>query len=472
MSQLVWYRNDLRTHHQGLSEALASGEPVVALYLVCPRQWDQHQVAPARRWYVLESLRELGRNLAALGVPLFVREAGAFRDCAGVIEAFVRDNRIRRVSFTREYPLNERRRDEQVLDRLARLGVAARVRDESVLMAPDALFTGKGTPYNVFTPYGRVWRQRLEQAPPQRPVSPPTGTGVTFRDDPVIDALAAALDVPASLRAHWQPGERAARRALHDFTGTALRHYHSHRDLPAEPGTSGLSAALSTGTLAPAEAWWCAMEASADPAFREGATVWLNELAWRDFYRQIIRHYPALSRGHAFRPEEPHIPWRWNEDHWHAWCEGRTGYPLVDAGMRQLRETGWMHNRLRMVVAMFLSKQLFIDWRHGERFFMQHLVDGDFAANNGGWQWSASVGTDAAPYFRVFNPVRQGRRFDPRGRFIARYVPELADLDDDSIHQPWKQPLLAGDYPAPVVPLEGVRDAVTRAFRMAREEIS
>ena len=183
-----------------------------------------------------------------------------------------------------------------------------------------------------------------------------------------------------------------------------------------------------------------------------------------------MARFPRVSRGGAFRPETELLQWSQDPDLFQAWCEGRTGYPLVDAAMRQLVATGWMHNRLRMVTAMFLSKHLWLDWRLGERFFMQHLIDGDFAANNGGWQWSASSGTDAVPYFRVFNPVRQSQRFDAQGEFIARWVPALRELDNKTVHEPWKQPLLAPDYPPPVVPHAGVRERVTEAFKAAKAQ--
>lgn len=230
-----------------------------------------------------------------------------------------------------------------------------------------------------------------------------------------------------------------------------------------------LSAALSAGTVSVAECWHLARSALQHPAQREGAECWIGELAWRDFYRQIMANFPQLAVGEPFRAETRFIQWSSDEALFQAWCEGRTGYPLVDAAQRQLVQTGWMHNRLRMVSAMFLTKNLFIDWRRGEQFFMRHLIDGDFAANNGGWQWSASTGTDAAPYFRVFSPVRQSQRFDPDGEFIRRYVPELAEIDNKWIHEPWKAPNPVSGYPAPVVDQAGVRDRVTAAFRAAKE---
>jgi len=202
-----------------------------------------------------------------------------------------------------------------------------------------------------------------------------------------------------------------------------------------------------------------------DAGAGEGAAVWISELAWRDFYRHIMACFPSLAQGSPFKSETALLQWRHDHEQFQAWCDGQTGYPLVDAAMRQLNETGWMHNRLRMVTAMFLTKHLFIDWRWGEAHFMRRLIDGDFAANNGGWQWSASTGTDAVPYFRVFNPVRQSERFDPQGVFIQRYVPELRGLSGKALHRPWP----VDGYPAPIVDHQGVRERVTLAFRQARD---
>jgi deoxyribodipyrimidine photo-lyase len=270
------------------------------------------------------------------------------------------------------------------------------------------------------------------------------------------------------LTSKWQPGELSARKQLRRFIDAGLSGYRQRRDYPALAATSVLSTALSAGTLSVPECGLAARPALQDAASREGAECWIGELAWRDFYRQIMANFPRLARGEAFREDTRYIQWSSDNSRFQAWCEGRTGYPLVDAAQRQLLQTGWMHNRLRMVSAMFLSKHLFIDWRRGEEFFMRHLIDGDFAANNGGWQWSASTGTDAAPYFRVFSPIRQSERFDPEGEFIRRFVPELAGLSAKSIHAPWRAPVPPDNYPQPVVPHEGVKERVTAAFRAAR----
>lgn len=470
MTALVWYRNDLRVQdHQALTAALASRQPVRALYLLCPAQWAAHQVAPLRRWYVLASLLELGETLAALGVSLDVLDCGDFAAVPGTLANYCRRHRVRQLFCTREYPLNEVRRDRAVADVLGEQGVTLQGFDDSVLVPPRALKTGQGTPYTVFTPYRRQWQQYLDEHPPAPPPGPGKREPVTFSGEKAVRNALAALEVPATLREHWQPGEAAARRRVQDFVRQGLADYKAQRDFPAQAGTSLLSAALSAGTLSVQRCYVMARQAMARESAGEGASVWISELAWRDFYRQIMANFPRLAWGAPFREETAWLQWQRDEQRFQAWCEGRTGYPLVDAAMRQLNQTGWMHNRLRMVTAMFLTKHLFIDWRWGEAYFMRQLMDGDFAANNGGWQWSASTGTDAAPYFRVFSPIRQSERFDPDGVFIKQYVPELRGLTGKALHQPWLAPMLAPDYPSPIVGHEGVRERVTAAFQQARD---
>lgn len=473
MTTLVWYRNDLRVaDHAPLAAALAMDGPVRAVYQLCPGQWDTHGVAPIRRWYVLESLRELGKTLAGLGVPLEVLESDGFDDAPESLAGICRKHGIRDIFCNREYPLNEINRDRAVAERLRPMGVELHGFDDTVLVPPRCLKTGKGTPYTVFSPYGRAWRRWLAEHPPTLPALPKSHREpCVFRGNAAIDRALRPLVIEPSLKRLWSPGEQAARARLDDFVGDGLADYHHDRDFPSLSGTSGLSVALSAGTLSVQRSYVVAeQEMLAHAAVSEGARVWINELCWRDFYRQIMANFPHLARGLPFRAETRFIRWRDDPALFQAWCEGRTGYPLVDAAMRQLLHTGWMHNRLRMLTAMFLSKHLFIDWRQGEHWFMRHLVDGDFAANNGGWQWSASTGTDAAPYFRVFSPVRQSERFDPAGEFIRRYVPELAALDDRQIHQPWLHADQAPDYPAPVVAHKGVKERVMAAFQAARQK--
>jgi len=468
---VVWYRNDLRVHEQAaLAAALSDGRPVRALYLLCEQQWQRHAVAPLRSWYVLESLRELGGALAKLGVPLDILPARDFAGAPGVLGSYLQQHAVVRLYCGREYPLNELNRDRACAAVAASAGVEIIGFDHSVLVPPRLLMSGQGTPYTVFTPYRRAWGKWLAAHGPLPATARrrKAGSPVRFEGHAVIDAALARLNAPVSLTSQWQAGEVAARKQLKRFIDSALSGYRQRRDYPALAATSVLSTALSAGTLSVTECWLAARPALQDAGSREGAECWIGELAWRDFYRQIMANFPRLARGEVFRADTRYLQWSTDEARFQAWCDGRTGYPLVDAAQRQLLQTGWMHNRLRMVSAMFLSKHLFIDWRRGEDFFMRHLIDGDFAANNGGWQWSASTGTDAAPYFRVFSPIRQSERFDSEGEFIRRFVPELEQLPAKWIHVPWKAPVSPADYPQPVVPHNGVKERVTEAFRAAR----
>ncbi|MBP5085852.1 deoxyribodipyrimidine photo-lyase, partial [Pseudomonas chlororaphis] len=271
------------------------------------------------------------------------------------------------------------------------------------------------------------------------------------------------------LQALWPAGENVAQQRLAHFAEAQLDHYQAERDFPAKPGTSQLSPYLTAGVLSPRQCLHAALQnnrgefASGSP----GAVTWINELLWREFYKHILVGYPRVSRHRAFRPETEAVAWRDAPDELAAWQQARTGLPIIDAAMRQLLETGWMHNRLRMIVAMFLTKNLLIDWRLGERFFMRHLIDGDLAANNGGWQWSSSTGTDSAPYFRIFNPLSQSQRFDSQGTFIKRWLPELAGLNEKDIHNPAAMGGLFGvaGYPPPMVDLSMSRERALAAFK-------
>ena len=468
MTALVWYRNDLRVAwHTPLSSALQAHQRVRAVYLLCPGQWQQHEVAPLREWYVLHSLQELGESLAGQGITLDVVDCGDFDGVGDALKAYVVEHGISDIYCNREYPLNEKRRDKHAVEALRGLPVTIHGSDDGVLVPPAQLRTSEGKVYTVFTPYRRRWDQWLADNPPARPAAPDTSRKAGFSCE-LVQRQLERCEADPSMTTLWQPGEGAARSRLQEFIQAGIGGYQRKRDFPSLSATSLLSTALSAGTLSVAECYSLAREAEGDAGSREGIKCWLGELAWRDFYRQIMSCFPRLAWGEPFRTDTRFIQWRRDTAHFEAWCAGRTGVPLVDAAMRQLLATGWMHNRLRMVVAMFLTKQLFIDWRWGESFFMRHLIDGDFAANNGGWQWSASTGTDAAPYFRVFNPVRQGERFDEQGEFIRAWVPELAHLSGKQIHQPWKYPGCAPDYVAPIVALSGVRERVTEAFRAAQ----
>lgn len=268
----------------------------------------------------------------------------------------------------------------------------------------------------------------------------------------------------------WPAGEHSAWQRLQQFIEQDIATYQHERDFPALDGTSQLSPYLACGVISVRSCWQMAVQNNRNEfnSGCQGTVTWLAELLWREFYQHLLAMHPRLSRGEPYQPHTTHIGWRNAPNELQAWQQGRTGFPLIDAAMRQLASTGWMHNRLRMVVAMFLSKNLLLDWRHGERWFMQHLIDGDLAANNGGWQWSASTGTDAAPYFRVFNPVTQSQRFDPQGDFIRQWLPELAHLSNKDIHLP-PRGLFEQHYPAPMVDLKSSRLRAIEVFQHSKE---
>ena len=462
MTQLVWFRNDLRTaDNPALAAACAEGRMVRALFLVTPAQWRRHDWSPAKVELLLGLVNDLGRQLAGLGITLEVRECEDFKASVDALKQYCHQHGVRQLHFNEEYGVNERRRDRTVRDSLNALDIkVCKYRDQTV--APvDSIRTGQDEPYSVFTPFSRRWRQWIDEASPTvLPVPKAMGDGVKWTPyRATADDLGFGTPPPALVAA----SENGAHDQLDQFLEERCGSYKADRDFPAVDGTSKLSPYLSLGALSGRQCMLAAREAQGQGGNQEGFSTWVSEIAWRDFYIHILYHYPRVSMHKAFKPETDELTWNPAEKQFDAWKEGRTGIPLVDAAMRQLRETGWMHNRLRMVTAMFLTKNLFIDWRQGEAWFMQNLVDGFLASNNGGWQWSASTGTDAAPYFRVFNPVTQSERFDPKGEFIRHWVPELKDLDAKRIHNPGKGGVIPKGYPRPIVDLkESRKDAIAR----------
>jgi deoxyribodipyrimidine photo-lyase len=339
---------------------------------------------------------------------------------------------------------------------------------------PDSVRKADGNPYTVFTPFSKAWHRTL-QGNSRRLLSAPERMATP------IEITSLPLPNPVG-NVRFPPGEIEALHRLQNFTAgnqASIYQYADQRDRPDLPGTSTLSPYLRFGMLSARQAVFAAEQAAQlapDETAREGAQTWLNELIWREFFISILFHFPDVMKE-SFRPELRQISWRNNEVEFLAWKEGQTGYPIVDAAMRQLAKTGWMHNRARMIVASFLVKDLLINWRWGERWFMQMLVDGDPAANNGGWQWSAGTGTDAAPYFRIFNPVLQGKKFDPQGDYVRQWVPELANLPPKFIHNPWEMPhqlqiqfnvLLGVEYPFPIVDHTLARERTLEAYQHAK----
>jgi len=466
MKSLVWFRNDLRVaDHPALYQACTAG-PVEAVFLIADRQWRLHDVGDNRLAYLLDTLHALAGDLARLGIPLHVRHAPLFSDAPATLVALARDLRATHIAFNEEYPLNERVRDSHVANACRNAGIEVERHPGSTIIPPGLLLTGAGEPYTVFTPFKRRWLATIDLAA-QTPLPAPRPRADRVPEGSLPESLDGVrrTDGVTSL---WPGGSREAQRRLGRFVEHAIRDYDRARNFPAEAGTSALSPYLAVGAISPRQCLQAAVAANAGrlSGGNPGIDSWINELVWRDFYRHVIALFPHVSRGQAFRPDMDRIPWRRAPEEFAAWQAGQTGYPLVDAAMRQLTSTGWMHNRLRMLTAMFLTKHLLIDWRAGERHFMQQLVDGDFAANNGGWQWSASTGTDAAPYFRIFNPVTQAQRFDPDGSFVRTQVEELAEVHGKALFEPWKHGIEG--YPAPLVDHAFARQRALDTFKAAR----
>jgi deoxyribodipyrimidine photo-lyase len=478
MRPLIWFRSDLRTDdNAALSHATAMADSGArAIFIVSPGEWNRHDFAPARVDLMLRSLQCLSKALAKLNIPLLIRTATDASSIPSIIAKVCKEQQCDAVCWNREYEVNESRRDASVAESLAAMGVKSHQFHDQVVMEPGTLRTGEGRIYTVFTPFKKSWIKRLtaeggihcHAAPRKMPACEVNGDAVPDR--------VAGFECLASMSELWPAGEDHARKRLATFIAERGRDYKASRDFPAVDGTSGLSAHLAIGTLSPrrcVEAAVAANAASKSPldSGSEGLVTWISEVIWREFYVHILAGFPRVCMHRAFQPSTEAIRWNDNPAHFKAWCEGRTGVPIVDAGMRQLVATGWMHNRVRMVTAMYFSKNLFLDWRLGEKFFMQHLVDGFLASNNGGWQWSASTGTDAAPYFRIFNPVSQSQRFDPEGTYLKRWIPELRGLSADSIHDPSALPPLARAglaYPSPIVDLSRTREAAIAAFKDLR----
>jgi len=469
-THLVWLRNDLRINdnlaiHAACSDSKAK---VMALFLATPEQWQQHDMSPRQAAFIHASLLQVQSALAERGIELHYQACHAFSDSIDVLAEFCEKHQVDQLFYNYQYEVNERQRDAEAEKRLDDAGVICQGFDDSLLLPPGSVQSGDRTMYKVFTPFSKAFVRRLQQSLPECVPAPKPRDGAPLKTAPIpaFDYLTEAFDEDL-----FPAGEAAALKRLRHFATQPVIDYPAKRDLPALDATSRLSVYLSTGVLSPRQCLHRVLHEHPDALDNSRAFTWLNELIWREFYRHLLVAYPALCRHKPFIDWTRHVEWQRDDAHFEAWKAGKTGYPIVDAAMRQMKALGWMHNRLRMITASFLVKDLLIDWREGERYFMQQLIDGDLAANNGGWQWAASTGTDSAPYFRIFNPSTQGERFDEQGEFIRHYLPELADVPDSHIHQPhlWAEKNNRKlDYPAPIVDHKAARKKTLDAFERAK----
>jgi len=469
---LVWFRRDLRDFdHAALYHALKHARRVVCAFVFDRAILDRlAERADRRVEFILASVAELQQALDARGGGLIVRH-GIARE---VIVQLAQETGANALFFNHDDDPFAIERDAAVEDALRPLGIAVHHYKDNVIFEREEVLTAAGRPFSVFTPYKNAWLKsltpfHLTAYPIERYLDRliPRSTPLPSLDDLGFQ--------PTNLRTLQLPVGMSGGQALfEDFQGRIDR-YQETRDFPALKGPSYLSVHLRFGTVSVRQ-----LAAFAWQHGGRGAQTWLSELIWRDFYHQILFHRPQVAAGHAFKAQYDALPWPDPPGHFEAWCEARTGYPLVDAAMRQINQTGYMHNRLRMVVASFLTKDLLVDWRRGERYFADKLIDFDLAANSGGWQWAASVGCDAQPWFRIFNPVTQSERFDPHGRFIRRYLPELETVPDKYLHAPWTLPateqqrlgcVIGRDYPAPVVDHAVQRTLALALFKQAAQPV-
>lgn len=469
MKGIIWFREDLRLYDNTAlyHAAKQCTGGIIGIYIIDTSFWKKHHMAACRVQFLLAGLLVLSQNLQVRGIPLLIKQVKKTADIAQELYQCAKKYKLDELFFNKQYEVDEKQRDQNVCKYLSQYAIKCNAYDDQVILPPGIVQTKKGTTFSIFTPYKRTYLKLLLN---NKNIIP--HYSLPKRQDlPEIRSSKVPLHLSGfSSTIIWPSGEDEAQRRLKKFIINGLLNYHKTRDFPALEGTSLLSPYLSAGMISPRQCLLAALMANRGEyeCGNKGAITWITELIWRDFYKHLLVAVPRLSMHQPFRLETEKLKWRYNSKQLLAWQQGNTGYPIVDAGMRQLKQLGWMHNRLRMIVAMFLSKNLFFDWRLGEDFFIRHLIDGDLAANNGGWQWSASTGTDAAPYFRIFNPIRQSERFDPQGDFIRQYCPELRSFDVCSIHDPHQRaPKLALQfgYPKPIIDFKASRIATIKAFK-------
>ncbi|MCB5185108.1 DNA photolyase family protein [Methylobacillus gramineus] len=466
---LVWFRRDLRDYdHAALYHALKSARQVYCVFIfdtdLLTALTDK---ADRRVEFIWESVRELKSALQQHGGELIVRTGNPVK----LIPLLAQQLQVEAVFCNHDYEPAAIQRDQSVQQSVAQSHIEFHSYKDQVIFEKNEILTKTGTAFSVFTPYKNACLRTLNDFYLKAyPVDRYLGSLAAHPHEPMLDLQSLGFE-PTNLQSLKLPTGMSGGVALFEDFSQRIQRYRDTRDFPGIKGPSYLSVHLRFGTVSIRH-----LARTAWNTGGQGAETWLNELLWRDFYFQILHHHPQVAAGQAFRPEFNQIPFPNDPSLFAAWCEGRTGYPLVDAAMRQLNQTGYMHNRLRMVTASFLVKDLLIDWRWGEQYFAEKLIDFDLSANNGGWQWAASTGCDAQPWFRIFNPVTQSEKFDAEGKFIRKYVPELSQCDNNEIHAPWLIPplrqqslniLIGKHYPLPVVDHATRREQVLALYKQA-----
>lgn len=460
-----WFRRDLRiADNTALHHASQHGAPVIPAFVLSSWQGRHNWTGPNRQHFLCGCLESLAANLATINGRLIIRDGDALAE----LEKLILETGATAIHFNRDPDPFGKMAEERLHKLCADLGIACHGHDDVALHNPSEILTQTGNPYKVYTPYSRNWLDREKPSRLPTPKALDTPTGIQSLGLPTVAHW--GLEKPTA--ALPEPGERAGRKRMEHALSEIIGSYSKLRDLPAAEGTSRLSQDLRFGLISIRTLYWKIAEAreAAPGSALPGIETYIKELAWREFYFAIVHHFPHVL-DHEFNKAWLGLPWDEPGENFRKWKDGQTGFPIVDAGMRQLRETGFMHNRVRMITAMFLTKDLHHDWKLGESHFMQHLTDGEIASNNGGWQWSAGTGADAAPYFRIQNPWSQTARYDPDGKYIKRWVPELKHVDPKEFQSPPEngKPLADG-YPLPCLDHKTERERTLAIFKRHRKK--
>ena len=470
MKSLVWLRNDLRIDdNQALKNACMSSSEVHCVYLHSLNQNEAHNEANCKTHFIIENLKSLEEDLGRFNIPLTVIDSNNFLDDSNKILQIVKERNLQKVFWNNQVGFDEIQRDDLLKKVLDENNIKYSNYENGLVYSPGTLRTGDDRPYSVFTPFKRKWIEKfnIDLLDIEFNYTPKNNTDIKSNVTTFDFRFKKTHCVDMSL---WPIGEKEAYKRLNDYLDQKVLRYSKDRNDPIIDGTSRLSPYFASGVISPRR---CILEALKRNNFELdsneiGIVKWIDEIVWREFYKNIMFCFPRVSKDKPFQEYTVNIKWRHDESELDAWKNGETGFPIIDAAMKQLKTEGWMHNRLRMVTAMFFTKNMLHDWKIGEAFFMQNLMDGDFSSNNGGWQWSSSTGTDAAPYFRIFNPLTQSKNFDKSGLFIKKYISELEDLDVKEIHNPASNIRSYLGYPEQILDLKESRLRAIEAFNSAR----
>ena len=469
MKGLVLLRQDIRLDdNPALKNAFEENQEVHALYIYSLDQLKSHNESDIKISFLIENIKILDDELDKLNVGLSIIKTNGFESDPIEIYSFFEEHNFDTLYFNNTFGEDENSRDVNIKKLFDENSLSYKTFTDQILFEPGSIRTIENKPYSVFTPFKRKWLESFnidlldieyQYVPKNKKILNSNINDFEF-NGPNDSRLS-----------QWELGEEGAKKILKNFLKNKVKRYNEDRNDPIIEGTSRISPYLALGILSSKRCILEALKLNDLDIYsgNKGVLKWIDEIVWREFYRNIMHSFPRVSKGKPFQEYTDNINWRYDEYEFQAWKNGRTGFPIIDAAMRQMNQEGWMHNRLRMVVAMFFTKNMLHDWRLGEKYFMENLIDGDFSSNNGGWQWSASTGTDAAPYFRIFNPITQSKNFDINGEFIKKYIPELRDLDASVIHEPPSNIRDHLNYPQPILDLKVSRLRAIEAFKNAKD---